>query len=154
MIEIRITSNPRFLIIVRAMVGQLCEVVECSKEEQRKIVLAVDEACANIIKHTYHFDENQPIEIVCKGNEKRLEIVLKDWGPPIDIERVQPRDLEVVKPGGLGTHFIRSIMDEVDFSHEEGCGNVLRMVKHLRTPGSEEGVDLGRKNDGSEESKG
>ena len=154
MIEIRITSNPRFLIIVRAMVGQLCEVVECSKEEQRKIVLAVDEACANIIKHTYHFDENQPIEIVCKGNEQRLEIVLKDWGPPIDIERVQPRDLEQVKPGGLGTHFIRSIMDEVEFCHEEGCGNVLRMVKHLRMTCSEQGVDLGPKNDGSAGSKG
>ena len=137
MIEIRITSDPRFLIIVRAMVGQLCELVNCSEDDQRKIVLAVDEACANIIKHTYHYDENQTIEIFCKGNEERLEIVLKDCGPPIDVELVQPRDLEKVQPGGLGTHFIRSIMDEVDYCHEEGCGNTLRMVKHLRKPCSE-----------------
>ena len=53
MIEIRVTSDPKFLIIVRAMVGQVCELLDCSPEEQRKIVLAVDEACANIIKHTY-----------------------------------------------------------------------------------------------------
>ena len=132
MIEIRITSHPRFLIIVRAVVGQLCRMASCSDEEQRKVVLAVDEACANIIKHTYQGDQNQTIEILCKCNAGKMEIELRDCGPPIDAGCLQPRDLEDVRPGGLGLHFIRSIMDEVCYSYQEGCGNVLRMVKNLR----------------------
>jgi len=131
MIEIRITSDPRFLIIVRAMISQLCDLLECSTEEQRKIVLAVDEACANIIKHTYQGDRSQTIDIFCKVDEDNLEIVLQDCGPPLDVERIVPRDLDEVRPGGLGTHFIRSIMDEVTYTHKEGCGNVLRMVRRL-----------------------
>ena len=136
MIEIRITSNPRFLIIVRAVVRKMCEMAGCPEEVHRKIVLAVDEACANIIKHTYQGNENQSISILCKGNDERLEIVLRDSGPPVDTKCIHPRDLDDIRPGGLGTHFIRSIMDEVDYCFEPGCGNVLRMVKYLRKHGS------------------
>ncbi len=131
MIEIRVTSDPKFLVIIRAMVGQLCELLECSSEEQRKIVLAVDEACANIIKHTYRGDCCQTIDILCRGNEDTLEIVLQDCGPRLDVKKVVPRKLDELRPGGLGTHFIRSIMDEVSYTYKEGCGNVMRMVKHL-----------------------
>jgi anti-sigma regulatory factor (Ser/Thr protein kinase) len=118
------------------MVGQLCELLGCSTEERRKIVLAVDEACANIIKHTYNGDRNQSIEIFCKGNDDLLEIVLGDCGPPLDLDGILPRDLDDIRPGGLGTHFIRAVMDEVNYAHKEGSGNVLRMVKRLQTNSS------------------
>jgi anti-sigma regulatory factor (Ser/Thr protein kinase) len=131
MIEIRITSQPRFLIVVRALIRKLCELAGCAEDEQRKIVLAVDEACANIMQHTFHGDQNQIIDISCKGSEGTLEFVLRDCGPPVDVGLVHPRDLKDVRPGGLGTHFIRSIMDEVDYRYEDGSGNTLRMVKHL-----------------------
>jgi anti-sigma regulatory factor (Ser/Thr protein kinase) len=134
MIEIKVTSDPRFLTIVRAMLGRLCELLEYSPEEQRKIVLAVDEACTNIIRHTYQGDCGQTIDIFCRSDRDQLEIVLQDYGPPMDIDRVMPRSLDDVRPGGLGTHFIRSVMDEVHYAHKEGGGNVLRMVKHLHNP--------------------
>ncbi len=132
MVDIRIASDPRLLVVVREMIARLCELAECSEEDQRGIVLAVDEACSNIMKHTYLGDQSKMIDISCTGDTQRMEIVLRDCGPAVDIKRVHPRDLEQVRPGGLGTHFIRSIMDEVEYSYEEGFGNVLRMVKHLR----------------------
>ena len=131
MIEIRIDSDPRLLVVVRDVVARFCELVECSGEEQRGIVLAVDEACANIIKHTYRGDPCRTIDISCAGDTGRVEVVLRDCGPPVDLEQVRPRNLDEVRPGGLGTHFIRSIMDEVEYSYEEGRGNVLHLVKHL-----------------------
>ena len=131
MLEIKIASDPRLLSIVRAMVGELCKLLDCPAAEQCKIVLAVDEACSNIIKHTYHGNCSRSIDILCKGDEDKLEIVLQDCGPPVDIARVAPRDLSEIRPGGLGTHYIRSIMDEVVYAHREGCGNVLRMVKRF-----------------------
>lgn len=136
MIEIRISSDPRLLTVVRAMIGQVCKLMECPKEEERKIVLAVDEACTNIIKHAYLGDRNQTITIFCNYDDAKLEVFLRDCGRPVDARCVRPRKLDEIRPGGLGTHFIRSIMDEVDYSFEEGCGNVLRMVKHIRKHGS------------------
>jgi len=131
MIHIRIASDPKFLVVVRDVVSRFCELMECSEEDQRGIVLAVDEACSNIIRHTYLGAACHTIDVSCTGNPERIEIVLRDCGPPIDLKRVQPRPLDQVRPGGLGTHFIRSIMDEVEYSYEEGCGNVLRMAKRL-----------------------
>jgi anti-sigma regulatory factor (Ser/Thr protein kinase) len=116
---------------VRAAVGKMCELAQCQGEEQRKVVLAVDEACANIIRHTFQGDPCQAITIFCEADEEKLEFVLIDCGPRVDAKRLQPRDIGEVRPGGLGTHFIRASMDEVDYRFEQGCGNVLRMVKYL-----------------------
>lgn len=85
MIEIKISSDPKFLTIVRAMVGKVCELVECSREEENQIILAVDEACSNIMKHTYHGDLGQSIEIRCESAHDKIEFVLQDCGPPIGI---------------------------------------------------------------------
>lgn len=136
MIEIRVSSDPKFLTIVRAMVGQVCEVVGVPEEEQHKIILAVDEACANIMKHTFQGDHTQSIVIRCATEGDRLEFVLTDCGPPIDPEKIKPRDLDELRPGGLGTHFIRTIMDEVEYEYKKECGNVLRMVKYFHADDS------------------
>jgi len=40
------------------------------------------------------------------------------------------RSLDEVRPGGLGLHFIRESMDEVEFTRKKGK-NLLRMVKYL-----------------------
>ncbi len=131
MIHIRIASDPKLLVVVRDVVARFCELMECSEADQRKIVLAVDEACSNIIRHTYLGKTCHTIDVSCEGNAERIEIVLRDCGPPIDLRKVQPRSLDEVRPGGLGTHFIKSIMDEVEYGYEEGCGNVMRMAKRL-----------------------
>ncbi len=137
MIEIKITSDPKFLSIVRAMVGKVCELAECPQQEEHKIILAVDEACANIMKHTYRGNLGQSIEIRCENEGDKIEFVLKDCGPPIDKEKIKRRDLEDLQPGGLGLHFIHTIMDQVEYDYIEGCGNTLRMVKflHKNKPG-------------------
>jgi anti-sigma regulatory factor (Ser/Thr protein kinase) len=40
------------------------------------------------------------------------------------------RSFDEIRPGGLGLHFIRQSMDEVEFSRKKGK-NLLRMVKYL-----------------------
>ena len=58
---------------------------------------------------------------------------LRDFAPHVPPDCMQPRDLDEVRPGGLGTHFILQVMDEVGFVEPppEGGGNLLRMVKKL-----------------------
>ena len=80
------------------------------------VVLALAEAAQNIVKHAY---SGQPtgdvmrVEISFKNNQ--LKIDLYDKGKPAIPQNIKPRQIDDVKPGGLGTFFIGQIMDEVEF---------------------------------------
>ena len=94
-------------------------------------VMAVDEACQNIIRHGYCGAAGDILlEIERVGDE--LVVSLTDFAPRVDPERVKPRALDDLRPGGLGTHLMRQVMDRVEFAEPPpGCGNLLRMVKRI-----------------------
>ena len=48
-----------------------------------------------------------------------LKIAFYDRGTPVDPQKVKHRELDNVKPGGLGTFFIQQIMDAVVFKEGE-----------------------------------
>jgi sigma-B regulation protein RsbU (phosphoserine phosphatase) len=61
-----------------------------------------------------------------------LIVNVLDNAAPIDVSRCEPRDLDDVRPGGLGMHFMREIMDQVEFLQPPaGFGNLLRMKKTI-----------------------
>ena len=82
-----------------------------------ELVLAIAEAAQNIVKHAYKDSPNQDelmvVKISCEGN--KLEIAFYDMGTPVDPKKVKHREIDNVKPGGLGTFFIQEIMDAVEF---------------------------------------
>jgi len=126
----------------RAEAGQLSSmrkaVEECvlgcgaAQETACDVVRAVDEACQNIIRHAYGGKAGGDIVLEIEAQPGELIISLKDFAPRIDPSCVKPRDLDDVKPGGLGTHLIREIMDSAEFVEPPpGCGNLLRMIKRI-----------------------
>ncbi len=95
-------------------------------------VLALDEACQNVIRHAYGPDREGDIALTITREGEHLIFHLTDWAPRIDPSEVEPRDLDDLRPGGLGTHLIREVMDEADFVEPPpGCGNLLRMRKRI-----------------------
>ena len=44
---------------------------------------------------------------------------------------MQPRDLATVRPGGLGVHFMRSLMDSVEYRPDPG-GTGNRLIMQVR----------------------
>jgi len=104
----------------------------CSAKSTADIVLAIDEACQNIIRHAYRGDSDNVIELEVEHRGDCLVFSLVDHAPAIDPNRVKPRELEDLRPGGLGTHFIRRVMDEVKFQRPaSGRGNLLTMVRRI-----------------------
>jgi anti-sigma regulatory factor (Ser/Thr protein kinase) len=78
--------------------------------------LALAEAAQNIVKHAYSGQEtsdNLKVEISFENNQ--LKIDLYDKGEPAIPTNIKPRNVDDIKPGGLGTFFIGQIMDEVVF---------------------------------------
>jgi sigma-B regulation protein RsbU (phosphoserine phosphatase) len=104
----------------------------CSEAIARDIVIAVDEACQNIIRHAYAGSDGE-IVLECRRAGDDLEVLLHDSARAVDPATIKSRDLDDVRPGGLGVHFIRAIMDSVEYQPSPtGSGNRLRMTKKVR----------------------
>ena len=131
-IEIRIPSDPRMLKIIRSGITYVCSMMGFPRVERNGIVLAVDEACSNIIKHAYGGDCEKPIIVAIRMEPDRLEINLRDYGEKVDLAKIKSRKLDDIRPGGLGVHLIKSVMDEVEYENGPDLGNRLHLVKYLK----------------------
>jgi anti-sigma regulatory factor (Ser/Thr protein kinase) len=123
-------SNPRFLPIVRAAVGELSLVFGLPEESSQGVTLAVDEALANIIRHAYKNRYDRQIELNCQAGNDQIEFTLLDQGEPPDPARICGQPLDDVSLSGRGTHLIKMMMDEVTYECVPG-GNQLTLIKRL-----------------------
>jgi anti-sigma regulatory factor (Ser/Thr protein kinase) len=139
-VKIEMPSHPRVLSVVRSTVLQFASAVGFSEEESRQLVLAVDEALANVIRHAYGNRFDQAIELTVRrlaedsvapgACNDGIEFTLVDFGQPAEPGALKGRPLDEIRPGGLGMHLITSIMDEVKYEPLPGR-NQMRLVKRL-----------------------
>ena len=130
-LEIRLTSDPRWLQVLRAAVGQVGHLAGLEPAVVDHLKLAVDEACANIIVHAYGGERGRPIVATLNLHPDRLEVRLRDFGKKVPPESIRPKEPDPSRPGGLGVHLIHACMDEVVYESADGPGMELRLVKHL-----------------------
>jgi len=132
-LALRIAASVDQLRKIREAVREAVESCGCSAECTADVVMAVDEACQNVIRHAYGGDPGGAIELMIERCGEDLVISLRDFARKVDPKKVKPRDLDEIRPGGLGTHLIREMVDSADFVRpESGEGNLLRMVKRIR----------------------
>ena len=101
---------------IRSFAREVLAKDEIFKSTSDDVVLALAEAAQNIVKHAYGGEatsDNLKVEINFENNQ--LKIDLYDKGIPAIPTNIRPRNIEDIKPGGLGTFFIGQIMDEVMF---------------------------------------
>jgi serine/threonine-protein kinase RsbW len=138
LLKLKLQSNPDSLGLVRAAVERATEILHFHEAESRAIVRSVDEALANVMRHAYRGQAGQPIEVTFRrlGEQEQadgvqgIEILLEDSGVAADPAKLRSRSLDEIRPGGLGLHFMKQSMDEVEFSRKKGK-NQLRLVKYL-----------------------
>ena len=106
-----------------------CEGLESFKDE---IVLAIDEACQNVVRHAYR-DKDGNVAVKLSFQDKEFIVSIEDDGTPVIPEKIKPRNIEDIKPGGLGTFFINQIMDSVSFQltspHWVNCLTMKKKIK-------------------------
>lgn len=128
--RLHLPARPERLCLARVLVKRAVEMAGCNSDLSDQLVIAVNEACMNIIEHAYKHDYSGEIILEILNNDGCLLFRLLDQAAPVDLDTVKPRDLDDLRPGGLGTHFIREIMDEWVMGHlEGGTGNFLEMKK-------------------------
>ncbi len=133
LLRLAFPSRPPELKGVREAITAVLDEVGYAEEAARDCVLAVDEACQNIIRHAYGGDPDGQITLEIRRDEDDLIVLLRDFAETVDPGQIKPRDLDQVRPGGLGTHLMQETMDVVEFAPASGHGgNLLKMVKKLR----------------------
>ena len=109
--------NSSSLKDVRSFCREVFEKLHIDQSLKDELVLAIAEAAQNIVKHAYKnapdTEDKMVVQISCKDN--KLQIGFYDMGQPVDPGKVKHREIDNVKPGGLGTFFIQQIMDAVEF---------------------------------------
>jgi sigma-B regulation protein RsbU (phosphoserine phosphatase) len=131
-VVLRVPARAESLRLVRGLVREAAMACGCGEDFRRDIVIAVDEACQNVIRHAYGDAAEGDIVIDVRRHGERLEVNVVDFAPPVDTARVGPRALDDLRPGGLGTHFIRECVDQCEFRPApEGAGNRLWMAKKI-----------------------
>lgn len=134
-VVLHIVSSPKSLPVVRGAVDQMAIQEGLSKKDAHGLVLSIDEALANVIKHGYEGRHDQPVTITLAPVEsadgrKGISVTVRDQGKQVDPNSICGRDLDDVRPGGLGVHIIRAMMDEAEYSCPPEGGMMLRMVKY------------------------
>ena len=149
-IKIELHSNPTLLPAMRGLIVGLGERYGFTDHETAHVALAVDEALANVIRHGYDSDVDKTIWITCTidpGPPPRLIIEIEDEGKQIDPEFIKGRPLDEIRPGGLGVHIMREVMDRCEFSTRAQSGMRLILEKtstksHQDTEPSGRSVEL------------
>ena len=134
-IKITITSDPSNIAVVRTAVESFSIRHGFTHEQSDQIGLAVNEALANVIEHAYSGDIHQSIDVSMDMIEsngasgRALKLIIRDFGRHVDPDSIKSRNLSDIKPGGLGVHIIKTIMDEVCYRSISEGGTELTMLK-------------------------
>jgi len=151
-IRVEMLSNPLYLCGARDLVSSVARRFGFDDLTCSKIALAVDEALANVIRHGYDRADDKPIwlsiwplagEAIAEhpagaDDTDGMKIVIEDEARQVDPSSMKGRDLDHVRPGGLGTHIIREVMDEVVYEQREATGMRLILVKRVGEAGPQE----------------
>ena len=127
------TSN---LQKVREFMSRLVKASSLPERDGNKVVLAVDEAIANIVKHAYSQKGSGEVELEVRFDAEKFEVLIRDDGQAFDPNAIKSPDMaEHVRMGrktGLGIFLMRQIMDEVKYSFKDGEKNRLHLVKFIK----------------------
>lgn len=131
-IHLQILSRPELLAPVRALVNAMAAHEGLDDLAACHLVLAMDEALTNVIRHGYDGEPNGRIWITISALREGpgIRVVIEDRARTVDPDTLQSRDLEDIRPGGLGMHLMRTLVDR--FEHLPRAEGGMRVVLEKR----------------------
>ena len=128
--KIEFSSHTGNLALMRHYVRRFLEAFPFSEKQRTLMVLGVDEACTNIIRHAYHLRDDQLISLSLEGKNDCVCLRLRDYGKQSVPHAIEARPRDIIKPGGLGLHLIRLAFDHVQYVLRSR-GTELVLTKNL-----------------------
>ncbi len=130
-----VKSRTENLSKIREFVSSNASEAGFSKDEIDNIILAVDEACTNVIKHAYKYSPDEEILIEIKYNKSAFTVTIEDKGISFDPNLIPSPDLQKYhrehRVGGLGMYLMKTLMDEVKYISVPGKYNRVLLTKKI-----------------------
>jgi serine/threonine-protein kinase RsbW len=128
--KLEFSSHSGNLALMRKYVRRFLEDYPFSEKDRLLMVLGVDEACTNIIRYAYELRDDELIMLSLEGLRTCVRVRLRDYGKQAATNAMKGRSHDLIKPGGLGLHLIRSGFDKVDYVLKQR-GTELVLTKNL-----------------------
>ncbi|HEY5720147.1 MAG TPA: ATP-binding protein [Gammaproteobacteria bacterium] len=131
LIRVQTRAVAERLRLLRSLVRETAASAGLGDDGVRDVVLAVDEACQNVVRHAYaQAQSERPLELEVLSDAGSLTFVLRDAGRAVDLDAIRPGPPDALRPGGRGLYLIRQVMDRVEHRPGPGgTGNELRLSK-------------------------
>lgn len=133
-IKLDMLSNPLYLGGARELVTAVARGYGFSPVASAQVALAVDEALCNVIRHGYDRRPDGPITLSiwpAEAPDRGMRITIEDEAKQVEPDKIKGRDLADIRPGGLGVHIIREVMDDVQYEKRSPAGMKLSLLKLL-----------------------
>ena len=135
--ELRVKSQTENLSLIRDFVSEKALDAGLPIAAVEKIMLAVDEACTNIIKHAYKSSPEGEILLNVDYDDEKFTITIIDYGKSFNPANIPQPDLQKYyrehKVGGLGIYLMKSLMDDVKYTSIPGKYNQVLLSKNIST---------------------
>jgi serine/threonine-protein kinase RsbW len=135
--KISLSSSTKNLSLVREFVGK--EAAESGFDDStiNQIILSVDEACTNIIKHAHKYNDKESIEVETMLENGQFKIILKYKGKAFDPNGIDNPDMKEYfsnfKVGGLGVPIMKRFMNKIEFVKKNSDTNCLTLIKIIHS---------------------
>src|SRR5437762_12831714 len=120
--KLEFSSHPGNLSLMRSFVRNFLDNVPVSERDRTLMVLGVDEACTNIIRHAYELRDDQLIALSLERRQDCVRMRLRDYGmqPQTEALHRRRRRGEAIRPGRLGLVMIRNGVDQGHYFFRPG----------------------------------
>jgi len=132
--KLTISCDVRCLPKIRKFVEHTLNELDLGEIETHKVVLAVDEICANLIIHANKSDPAKELSVIVEVKNQEVWFTIKDKGVAFDFTSYQEPSLDQIvsekRKGGLGLMLVKRIMDHIEFTTEKNY-NICRLKKKI-----------------------
>jgi serine/threonine-protein kinase RsbW len=130
-----VNSRTENLSSIRDFIASAAREVGIQEDTVENIMLAVDEACSNIIKHAYKSNPEGEIKIDLEYLNGKFTVIIQDQGSSFEPDLIPEPDLQKYyrqrRVGGLGMYLMKSLMDEVQYITIPGKYNRVLLTKNI-----------------------
>lgn len=127
--SVRLPRDARSLPLMRGLLRQALEHLDVATPTIEEIVLALTEACANVVQHAGQHDEYQ-VDVAITDDTCLISVL--DEGQGFDFEKATAPEGSPLE-AGRGLVLMKALVDELQFVRAEDGRHRVELVKKLRT---------------------
>jgi serine/threonine-protein kinase RsbW len=133
--DLSIRNDLAELALVRDHLDRIGAELGLPSKPLMQLQVALDEVASNVIKHAWPDGGDHELCVRITGHRDRIEVEIVDDGREFDPRLAPPPEPWPVsrrrKPGGVGIHMAKQLVDRIDYERIEGRNRTV-MTKTMR----------------------